>query len=99
METKPTEESLGVVDSSGLTDADWHEINKLKQVFKHGGTSELKKALKALSVDPTQYLRVIAAFFPDLVREAIKDSLAEQGMTEEDVRELLRKSESPARDQ
>ena len=31
--------------------------------------------------------------FPDLVRERIKDDLAENGMTEDDVRELIQKLE------
>jgi hypothetical protein len=39
----------------------------------------------------------MGAFFPDMIREALRDSLAEQGVTEEDVRELIRKLESPAR--
>jgi hypothetical protein len=34
-----------------------------------------------------------------MVREAIKDSMAEAGITEEDVREMVRKLESPAPDQ
>jgi hypothetical protein len=49
--------------------------------------------------DPVRYIRVAGAFFPDMVREAIKDSMAEAGITEEDVREMVRKLESPARDQ
>ena len=49
--------------------------------------------------DPVRYIRVAGAFFPDMVREAIKDSKAEAGITEEDVREMVRKLESPARDQ
>jgi hypothetical protein len=34
-----------------------------------------------------------------MVREAIKDTMAEVGMTEDDLREMVRKLESPARDQ
>jgi hypothetical protein len=49
--------------------------------------------------DPVRYIRVAGALFPDMVREAIKDSMAEAGITEEDVREMVRKLESPARDQ
>jgi hypothetical protein len=30
----------------------------------------------------------MSAFFPDMVRETIKDGLAEVGMTEDDVREI-----------
>jgi hypothetical protein len=46
-----------------------------------------------------QYVRTMGAFFPDMMREAIRDEMAEAGMTEEDLRELIRKLESPARDQ
>jgi hypothetical protein len=35
----------------------------------------------------------MSAFFPDMVRETIKDGLAEVGMTEDDVRELIQKLE------
>jgi hypothetical protein len=38
---------------------------------------------------------VLGAFFPDLVRETIKDQLAEEGITEEDLRALIRKLENP----
>ena len=34
-----------------------------------------------------------------MLREAIKDSIAESGLTDEDIREMVRKLESPARDQ
>ena len=32
-----------------------------------------------------------------MIREAMKDAVAEAGMTEEDIRERVRKLESPAR--
>ncbi len=34
-----------------------------------------------------------------MIREAIKDSVAEAGLTEEDLREMVLKLESPAWDQ
>ena len=37
------------------------------------------------------YLRVVAAFFPDKVREAIKDEMAENGITEQDLRAMAEK--------
>jgi hypothetical protein len=94
-----TDESLEVVDSSGLTDANWADINRLKRTYEGGGQAALSKAMAELSEDSIRYMAVIGAFFPDMVREAIKDSMAESGMTEEDLRELVRKLESPARDQ
>jgi hypothetical protein len=89
-------DALGVVDTSGLTDADWAEINKLKRAYEDGGQPALSAALDKLSADPVRCMRVIGAFFPDDVREAIKDTMAEHGMTEGDLRELIRKLESPA---
>ncbi len=32
-----------VVDNSGLTDADWAEINKLQQAYKEGGKPALEQ--------------------------------------------------------
>jgi hypothetical protein len=42
-------------------------------------------------------LTVASAFFPDLIREVIKDQMAEHGVIVEDLREILRKPESPTR--
>jgi hypothetical protein len=55
--------------------------------------------MAALANDPIRYVAVVGAFFPDMIREAIKDAVAEAGMTEEDLREIARKGESPAPDQ
>jgi hypothetical protein len=60
------------------------------------GEEALSAALQALvERDPIQAGRVLGAFFPDLVRETIKDKLADMGITEEDLRELIRKLENP----
>jgi hypothetical protein len=88
-----------VGDPSGLTDADWADINRLGRAQEDGGQKGLLKALDELGSDPVRYIKVIGTLFPDMVREAIRDELAEAGMTEEDLREMLRKLESPARDQ
>lgn len=93
-------EPFEVVDPSGLTDADWAELNKLRKAYAAGGQKTLNSALNALNKeDPIRYATIIGAIFPDELREAIKDEMAELGMTEEDVRELICKLESPARDQ
>jgi hypothetical protein len=42
---------------------------------------------------------VAGAFFPDLIREALKDEMAEHGITQEDLKELLRSRERPATSQ
>lgn len=84
------------VDTSRLTDADWAELNKLRQAYRTGGQKALSKAMAELGEDPVRYIRVIGAYFPDKVREAIKDAMADAGMTEEDFHELRKKHESPA---
>jgi hypothetical protein len=93
------DEPFEVADSSGLTDADWAEINKLRKAYETGGRKALRKAFDELSKDSIKYVRVVGALYPDEIRESIKDAMAEKGMTEEDIRELIRKLESPARDQ
>ena len=49
------------------------------------------------SKDPIRYLHVLSAFFPEIVREAIKDTMAEMGVTAEDLRELLEKTEAASK--
>jgi hypothetical protein len=87
---------LEVVDTTDLTDADWTEINKLKKAYDAGGPNAWSAAMDALRErDPIQAVRVLGAFFPDLVRETAKDTLAEQGITKEDLLELIQKLENP----
>jgi len=86
-------DDLEIQDTSGLTDADWAEINKLRNAYKSEAAKALSKAMKQLAKDPIAYVRVIGAFFPDMVRQQIRDVMAEQGMTKEDLRELIRKLE------
>ena len=82
-------DDLGIVDSSWLTDADWAVINRLRRIHETEGQLAVRKALRAL--EPENYLRVAAAFFPDKVREAIKDEMAENGITEQDLRAMPEK--------
>ena len=91
MAKKKVAPDLKIQDASGLTDADWAQINKLRQALEHGGDKAFqKKALADLKKDPSRYLRVMRAFFPVRVREALRDSLANAGITEEDLRELAK---------
>ena len=85
-----------VVDTSWLTDADWVEINKLRNAYESGGQKALSKAMKELENDPIRWVRVMGAFLPELIREQIKDAMADWGMTEDHLRELIRKLESHA---
>jgi hypothetical protein len=87
-----------VVDSTGLTDADWLEINHLKKVHKQGGERALDEALSVLiKSDPVRATRVMAAFFPSEMLEAIKDNMAANGLTVDDIREMILKLESGSR--
>jgi hypothetical protein len=89
---------LEVVDASGLTDADWTSINKVSCAYDADSFEAFWDEIDKLG-DPSLKIRVAAAFFPDLIREEIKDEMAKQGITAEDLRELLRKWESPAGNQ
>lgn len=92
--------SLKLANSSGLTDADWAEINRLKRAFLKGGVRGLSTAMTELEKsDPGRALAVWAAFFPHEVREIVLDDMAARGLTEEDLVDLIRKHESPARTQ
>jgi hypothetical protein len=83
-----------------LIDADWSEINKLRQAFEAGGEEALDRALDKLAHnDPVRHFVIISAMFPEMAREALKDQMAEAGITLDDLRELVRKLENPARDQ
>jgi 5,10-methylenetetrahydrofolate reductase len=81
-------DDLGISDTSLLTDSDWAEINKLKRAYDEGGSRALSKALEELKKDPVGTFRIMTAFYPEKMREAAKDVIAELGMTEEDFREL-----------
>jgi hypothetical protein len=89
MAKKKVAPDLKIQDASGLTDADSAQINKLPQALEHGDKA-FQKALADLKKDPSRYLRVMRAYFPVRVREALRDSLADAGITEEDLRELAK---------
>jgi len=97
MTKKADDNPLGIVDSSGLADADWVEINKLKSAYETGGMKALSKAFDELSADPVRALRVFGAFRPVEVREAIRDKMAELGITPEDIREMLAMAEAESK--
>ena len=91
-----TPEELGIEDTSLLTDAEWAEINKLTRAYKSGGEKALKKACFDLAEHPRHWVRVFGAFFPDKIREALKDAMARAGINEDDLIELDRKLQNPA---
>jgi hypothetical protein len=90
--------ALEIADPSRLRDADWAEINKLRNAYETGGAPALQLAYRELGKDPVRYIRVMGALYPDEVRNSIKDALAKRGLTEQDILEAARKRESPTRD-
>jgi hypothetical protein len=83
-----------IADPSGLTDADWAAINKIRDAYTSGGPGAFSAALDELARDPILTYKIMGAFFPEMMREKTKDMLAESGITREDLEELLRKAES-----
>ncbi len=81
---------LGIKDTSDLADADWAEINKLRRIWEKDGTKALTKAFDEL--DPIRCFRIMAAFFPEMVYNTMKDYMAENGLTEDDLKEMIRKA-------
>jgi len=56
------DEPFEVADSTGLTDADWAEINKLKRAYRDGGKKALNKAMGSLPRIRFASLRLSAHF-------------------------------------
>jgi len=62
----PAYSLLRVEDPTGLTDADWDEIDKLQRVYLSGGTDSLAEALDTLvTSDPERAARVLDALTPN----------------------------------
>ena len=81
-------------DTSRLTDADWAEINKLRRAYETGGDEAFEAAFEELlKDDPVRLTRIFGAYNPEKMREALKDAAAAAGVTIEDLRDLLSKSE------
>jgi hypothetical protein len=75
-----------VVNPSGLTDADWSEINKLRQAFEAGGEEAPEKALDKLAQDdPIRHFVIISAMFPEMAREALKDQVMQRAIFPADL--------------
>lgn len=86
---------LNVVDTSELTVADWAAVRRVNRAYEARGIKAFWEELEKL--DELQAYRVASAFFPDLIRELIKDHMAEYGLTIDDWRVVLKKAEGAAR--
>jgi hypothetical protein len=81
-----------IVDTSGLSDSHWTEINKLLRAFDEGGDEAFWSAVDDLGKrDPIDQCLILSSFFPEMMRELLKDAAAASGMSEEDIRDLQRK--------
>ena len=67
---------LEIVNSSGLTEADWIGINKVRGAYERGGWDAFWSELETLDDDVMLQITIIGAFFPDVIRTAIKEELA-----------------------
>jgi hypothetical protein len=79
-------ERLNVVDSSNLTDADWAAVNRVNRACELGGAIAFWEELEKLD-DVRLQLRVLGAFFPELLRAVIEEEMTEHGLTVDDLRE------------
>jgi hypothetical protein len=80
-------------DELALTDADWAEINRLKRILETEGSKALKKALVDMAkMEPVRYVTITAVFFPEKVYNSMKDFMAAEGITEDDLIERVRKA-------
>ena len=83
---------LEVVDTRGLTDADWAAIDKVIRAYRAGGMEGFWDELETFGDDNLiLQITIVGAFFPDVIREAIKDEMAEQSITVEDLRNLVKR--------
>jgi hypothetical protein len=85
-------QKLNVVDSSDLTDADWAAVNRVNRACELGGATAFRDELEKLQ-DVSLQLRVLGAFFPELVREVMEEEMTECKLSVEDLQEA--KAESP----
>ena len=78
---------LEIVNSSGLTEADWIGINKVRGAYERGGWDAFWSELETLDDDVMLQITIIGAFFPDVIRTAIKEELAARSVRLKDLRE------------
>jgi hypothetical protein len=84
---------LEIEDASCLTDDDWATINGLRRAHQRRGAKGLASEMAKLTRDPVRWVRIMGAFFPQMIREMIRDTMAENGITREDLEEIIRKHE------
>ena len=84
--------TLEVVDTTGLTDAHWDSIDRVKHAYEARGMDGFWNTLEMLGDgDLVFQITIASAFFPAQIREALKDVMIEYHLTTEDLREILEK--------
>ena len=84
-----------VVNPSGLTEADWIAVNKVRRAYERGGWDAFWSEFETFGEDLILQIMVLRALFPNVMRRAIDDELAEAGFTLEEVPKLLKRNEAP----
>ncbi len=79
-------------DELALTDADWAELTKLRRIWETEGTKALAKAFNEMN--PARCLRIMAACFPEQVSSTMKDWMAKKGITEDDLKQMMRSGQN-----
>jgi len=83
---------LEVVNPSGLTEADWIAVNKVRRAYERGGWDAFWSEFETFGDDLMLQIMVLRTLFPDVMRQAIKDELAEAGFTLGELPGLLKKT-------
>jgi len=80
---------LEVVNPSGLTEADWSAVNKVRRAYERGGWDAFWSEFETFGDDLMLQIMVLRTLFPDVMRQAIK---AEAGFTLGELPGLLKKT-------
>jgi hypothetical protein len=65
---------LKTVDTSGLNDVDWAELDTLKAAYETGGEPALAEAQRHLRQrDPICWFKIVRTFYPHLLRKIVGD--------------------------
>ena len=80
---------LEAINSSGLTEADWIAVNKVRRAYERGGWDAFWSEFETFGDDLMLQIMVLRTLFPDVMRQAIK---AEAGFTLGELPGLLKKT-------
>src|SRR5262245_1046754 len=85
----PKGQKLKVIDTSNLTDADWAAIERVNRACELGGSAAFWHELESFD-DLSLQLRVVGAFFPDVISEMIEEEMTEHDLTMKKLRKALK---------